>query len=358
MSKDYYKILGIDKGATKEEIKKAYRTLAKKYHPDLNKESDATEKFKEINEAASVLGDDKKREQYDRFGTTTQGFSPGESGFGFSDFSEFGFDFNDIFDRFFGGGFRQESQTRGSDLRHDIELTLEDVARSEKKTIIVPRSEQCDKCKGTGAESKSDIKKCPDCDGTGFIKRTQRIAFGTFTTTGTCGKCRGKGSFASRHCKGCSGKGEVVRNREIEIRIPAGVEDGTRLRIAGEGNAGDIPGNLYLFIHVLPHKVFERKGSDLRLEIPISFSHAALGTEVEIPTLKDGKATLTIEPGTQPGTILRLRGKGLPDLHSGRLGDLLVKLKVVIPTKLSKKQKELLEQFEKEDDKGFLHKMF
>ncbi len=358
MPKDYYKILGVEKNATKEEIKKAYRKLAKKYHPDLNKSPDATEKFKEINEAAATLGDDKKREMHDRFGTTSEGFSAGEGGFGFTDssgFSEFGFDFDDVFDRFFGGGARQETRTRGADIRQDIDITLEEAAEGTAKNMTIPRTENCEKCRGTGAESKDSIKKCPECNGAGYIKRMQTIAFGTFTTTAACGKCRGKGTHITSHCKACGGKGAVVRNRQIEVKLPAGVEDESKLRISGEGNSGDVPGNLYVFIHVLPHKIFERVGNDLRIQVPITFTQAALGTELEVPTLK-GKAVLTIPSGTQPGTVFRMKGKGLPDLRTGHYGDQKIKVTVKVPEKLSKKQKELLQQLEKELlQKSFLH---
>lgn len=366
MPKDYYETLGVARNATKEEIKKAYKKLAKKHHPDLNKSPEATEKFKEINEAASVLGDDKKRQMYDTYGTTTEGFAPGTGGFGFTDFSrfsEFGFDFEDIFDRFFGGtaGFSprgRESRTRGSDIRHDIEISLEEAAEGTAKTVVVPRTDICEKCSGTGAEKKEDIKKCNECEGTGYFRNTQRIAFGTFTTTTTCGKCRGKGTQIVHSCRECRGKGAVVRNVKIELKIPAGIEDGSRLRLSGEGDKGDIPGNLYVFIHVKPHNVFERVGNDIRIEVPITVTQAALGEEIEVPTLK-GKATLTIPEGTQPGTVFRMKGKGLPDLETGHHGDQKIKVNVKVPAKLSKKQKELLQEFAKEEkkEKGLFERM-
>ncbi len=361
MAKDYYQVLGVDRKASKEEIKKAYKTLAKKFHPDLNKDSDATEKFKEINEAAAVLGDDKKREMYDQYGTTAQGYSPGEGGFGFTDysgFSEFGFDFGDIFDRFFGGGMREEGKARGADIRYDMDLTLEEVARGVVKNITVPRTETCPKCSGTGAESDADLKRCHECNGTGYLRRMQRIAFGTFTTTQACSRCRGKGRIITKNCRECNGRGSIVRNRQIEVRIPAGVEDGTRLRIAHEGNAGEIPGNLYIFIHVAPHKLFERAGNNLRIHIPISFPLAAMGGEITVPTLSGKDALLKIPPGTQPGTIFNMKGKGLPDIETGHVGDEKVKITIAVPKKISKKQKELLQQFEKEEKPGFFEKVF
>lgn len=352
MPKDYYAILGVGRNATREEIRKSYKALAKKYHPDLNKSPEASEKFKEINEAAAVLGDEKKREMYDRVGTTAEGFNAGEGGFGFTDFSEFGFDFGDIFDRFFGGGFGHGERTRGSDIQHELMMTLEEVATGVVKSITIPRTEKCDNCHGTGAQSESDINRCAECNGVGYLRKSQRIAFGTFSTTVACPKCRGKGIIIAHHCKECSGKGNVVRNRKIEISIPAGVEDGTRLRIAGQGNIGDVPGNLYISIRIHPHKVFERDGTDLRLKVDISFGEAALGSKIDIPTLLVGQATLTIPPGTQPGTVFRLHGKGLPDINTGHSGSLKVKINIKVPKKLSKKQKELLQQFEKEEKKG------
>ncbi len=355
MAKDYYKILGVEKSSSKEEIKAAYRKLAKKYHPDLNKSPDASDKFKEINEAAAILGDEKKRESYDHYGTTAEGFSAGEGGFGFTDFGnagDFGFDFGEIFDRFFGGGFTNE--TKGADLRHDIEITLEEVNDGAKKTIVIPRTESCEKCNGTGAESSGDVKKCPDCNGTGALRRIQRIAFGTFTTTTVCPKCSGKGSVISNPCRECRGCGNNVRNRHIEVSIPAGVDDSSRLRLRGQGNSGRVHGDLYVFIHVLAHKLFERDGNDLNIEIPISFTQAALGAEIDVPTLK-GKAALKIPHGTQPGTVFAMRGKGLPDVRTGHRGDQNVAVKVIIPERLSKKQKQLLEQLAKEEGKGFLN---
>ncbi|MBI3034149.1 molecular chaperone DnaJ [Candidatus Woesearchaeota archaeon] len=359
MPKDYYEILGVSRNATREEIRKAYKTLAKKYHPDLNKSPEATEKFKEINEAASVLGDEKKREMYERHGTTAEGFNAGEGGFGFTDFTgaDFGFEFGDIFDRFFGTEFRGDARKRGADLRHDVELTLEEVHSGTARKINVPRTERCEKCHGTGAETKSDIKKCPDCNGTGFIRRTQRIAFGTFTSTAPCGKCSGRGTVITSSCRECRGRGLIARNREIEVKIPAGITDGSRLRVQGGGDAGDIPGNLYIFIHIKPHITFERDGADLLIEVPISYTLAALGGEIEIPTL-NGKATLTIQAGTQPDTVFRMKGKGLPDMETGHTGDQKVKVMVKIPAKLTKRQRELLEQLAKEDKKGFLGGMF
>ncbi|MFW6014656.1 MAG: molecular chaperone DnaJ [Candidatus Nanoarchaeia archaeon] len=371
MSKDYYETLGVDKNAGKDEIRKAYKKLAKKYHPDLNKDNpDAANKFKEINEAAAVLLDDKKRQQYDRFGDTGEGFS-GFEGYGgtggFEDFfsgGEFGFD--DIFDAFFGGGRRRaRTRHRGSDLRYDLTITLEEVASGAKKKIKVPRYEQCPDCGGSGAASPSDIKTCDECNGSGYVRRTKRTPFGIFSTTGPCNKCRGEGRFVSKSCKKCGGDGRVENTRTIQVDVPAGIESGTNLRIAGQGEAGEKgapPGDLYVHIDVKEHNTFERKGSDIYTEVPISFVQAVFGDEIEVPTLH-GKAKMEIPAGTQTHKIFRLKGKGLPSLYSSSKGDELVRVVVKTPTKLSKKQKELLEEFCRESKeqiqpkKGFFSKL-
>lgn len=374
MAKDYYSILGVDKNASKEEIKKAYKKLAKKHHPDLNKDdAEAATKFKEINEAAAILGDDKKRQQYDRFGDTGEGFSGyegfGQGGFGgFEDFfsgGEFGFD--DIFDAFFGGGRRGRARTRhrGSDLRYELSITLEEAAEGVKKKIKVPRYEQCEDCGGSGAQSSTDIKTCDECNGSGYVRRTQRTPFGMFSTTAPCRKCKGEGRIIDKPCKTCRGEGRVEKTRSIEVDVPAGVESGTNLRIGGQGEAGEKgapPGDLYIHIHVREHDTFERKGSDLYTEVPISFIQATLGDEIEVPTLK-GKAQMTIPAGTQTHKIFRLKGKGIPSLYSNSKGDELVRVIVETPQKLTKKQKQLLEEFCKESKehiqpkKGFFSKL-
>ncbi len=363
--KDYYKILGVGKNASKEEIKAAYKKLAKQYHPDLNKNPDAAEKFKEINEAAAVLGDDQKRAQYDQFGTTGEQFQ-GFSGFDFSDFTSdigsMGFDFDSIFENFFGGGGRARRRQRGSDLRYDLEIELEDAAFGAAKTISVLKDEECHKCKGTGAESAEDIITCPECNGRGVATRTQRTTLGLFSTTTTCRKCKGQGRYVKKECPECDGGGVVQKTRKIEVKIPAGATDGTNLRIQGEGEAtrGLSSGDLYIVIHVKPHGVFERHGNDVYVKVPVSFAAAALGGEIEIPTLK-GKATLKIPSGTQSNTVFRMRHLGIPDLRSHHVGDENVEVVVSVPEKLTKKQKKLLEEFEKEDKsskKGFFKDVF
>jgi molecular chaperone DnaJ len=356
--KDFYKTLGVDKSSTKEEIKKAYKKLAKQYHPDLNKAADAAEKFKEINEAASVLADDEKRSRYDQFGTAEAPQFGGQGGFDFSSFmheaGDFGFDFDSIFESFFGGGNpfggsrRRRSHRRGADLRYDMEITLEEAAEGATETISIPHMTRCTECKGTGARSEDDIAECPECEGAGYIRRTARTPFGLFTTQGPCGKCNGQGAYIKAKCASCHGSGKVSKTSTLEIKIPAGAETGTNLRIreAGEaGERGSEPGDLYIVVHVKKHKVFERHGNDIYLEVPVTFVQAALGDTVEVPTLS-GKADLKIPEGTQSGTILRMREKGIINMHSQEYGDQLVKVVVETPTKLSKKQKEILKEFE------------
>ena len=358
--KDYYRILGVPKNATKEEVKAAYKKLAKQYHPDLNKNPDAAEKFKEINEAAAVLGDEQKKAQYDQFGTAGEQFQSGFSGFDFSDFMSdiggFGMDFDSIFENFFGRGQRTRRRQRGSDLRYDMEIELEDAAFGANKTINIPRLEECEKCNGTGAESKSDIVTCDECNGKGVTTRTQRTPFGLFSTTTACRKCQGQGKYIKNECNECSGKGVIRKTRKIEIKIPKGAVDGTNLRIQGEGEAGEkgmASGDLYIVIHVKPHKIFERQGNNIYVKVPVSFSTTALGGEIEVPTLK-GKANLKIPAGTQSNTVFRMKGLGIPELQSHHAGDENVEVYITVPEKLTKKQKELLHEFEKESGKkGF-----
>ena len=364
--KDYYKILGVDKKATKEDIKSAYKKLAKQYHPDLNKNPDAVEKLKEINEAAAVLGDEQKKSRYDQHGTTGEQFQ-GFSGADFSDFASdiggFGFDFDSIFENFFGGSSsgRTRRRQRGADLRYDMEIELEDAAFGAVNTISIPRHEECEKCHGTGAEKASDIVTCNECNGRGVTSRTQRTPFGLFSTTTTCRKCHGQGKYIKNECSECDGKGIVRRTRKIEVKIPAGAADGTNLRIQGEGEAGGkdvLSGDLYIVIQVIPHKTFERKGNDINVKVNVPFAIAALGGEVEVPTLK-GKANLKIPAGTQSNTVFRMRHLGIPELQSHHVGDENVEVIISVPEKLTKKQKQLLEEFEKENGKkGFLKDVF
>ena len=369
MSKDYYKILGVEKTATKEEIKKAYKRLAKKYHPDLNKDKDAAEKFKEINEAAAVLADDEKRRQYDQFGTTADQFGGfGAGGFSSANFedilSRFGFDFDSIFDSFFGGGLgglfggrRKRRARRGSDVRYDVEITLEEAAKGATRELNIPVFVKCDKCNGSGANSPGDILECPGCEGSGFMRRTQKTPFGIFATQSICSKCGGEGKYIKKKCSVCKGNGMIEKDKKIELKIPAGAETGTNLRIMGAGEAGDKgaePGDLYVIVHVKKHKIFERQGDDLHVQVPVSFVTAALGGTIEVPTIHS-KAELKIPAGTQSGTVFKMKGKGIPYLHGSGTGDELVTVVVEVPKKLSKKQKDLLKEFENsaKKKKGF-----
>ena len=363
MSKDYYKILEVSKDASKEDIKKAYKKLAKKYHPDLNKEEGSTEKFKELNEAAAVLSDDTKRAQYDQFGTAEPGAGFSSQGFDFSNFGQGNFDFGDIFDQLFGGSGRRgrRQPQRGNDLLYELEIELEDAAFGATKSISIPRLEKCSHCDGTGAEHKSDIVKCPDCDGSGYVRQERRTPFGYFSTTSPCRKCQASGEFIKKECSECDGTGLVRKTRKIDVDIPKGIEDGLKLRITGEGEAGEkgaTTGNLYVEIHIRDHKIFERHEDDLYIEIPISFVQASLGSEIEIPTL-EGKAKLKIPAGTQTNTLFRMSGKGIPHLRGSGKGDEMIKVIVHTPEKLNKKQKDLLKDFEKSfKGKGLFKNIF
>jgi molecular chaperone DnaJ len=367
--KDFYKTLGIEKGSTKEEIKKAYKKMALKFHPDRapdEKKQEYEEKFKEINEAASVLGDDKKRQQYDQFGSAAfnGGAGSGHQGFDFSDImSQFGSGsfggFDDVFDQLFGGGGRRSSRARrGSDLLYETEITLENAALGIKKTIYLNKLEHCSSCEGKGALK---FEQCHHCTGSGHVKRTQRTAFGVFQQTGPCPYCHTKGQLPQDSCKDCGGEGLQRKKKEIEIKIPAGVEDGMRLRVAGEGEVGSNggpTGDLYVEISVAEHKVFVRRNNDLHITVPISFTQASLGDEIEVPTI-NGKAKLKIPAGTASETVFRMNDKGIPSVHNHHSGDEMVKVKIEVPKKLSKKQKELIMQLKEEKpSKSFLKKIF
>tara|TARA_Y100000310_G_C20685973_1_gene819014 strand:+ start:2759 stop:3847 length:1089 start_codon:yes stop_codon:yes gene_type:complete len=356
MSKDYYEILGVEKGASREEIKKAYKNLAKKYHPDLNKEEGSADKFKEISEAAAILGDDQKRQQYDQYGTAGEQFGGGGfGGFDFSDFAsgDFGFNFDDIFESLFGGRTRKRRRQRGSDLRYDLEVDLEEVYNGDTKTVSIPRNETCEECNGSGAEDESDVVTCPDCEGKGVVSRSQRTPFGIFSTQTACRKCGGEGKYVKSACNECHGNGVLKKTRKIDVKIPKGAETGTHLRIQGEGESAKNAesGDLYIVIHVKPHKIFHRNGDDLYLKVNIPYTIAALGDDIEVPTIDDNKASIKIPSGTQSNTVFRMRGKGMPRLNRHGEGDQNVEVVIDVPKKLSKKQKEILKQFEKESGK-------
>lgn len=365
MTKDYYETLGVSKGASKEEIKKAYKKLAKKHHPDMNKgDKSSEEKFKEVNEAFAVLNDDNARQRYDQFGGDPDAFrqSGGFEGFDFSNFGDIFGGGGDIFDMFFGGGRsrkRRSGPQRGADLQYNMRVTLEDVAFGAEKEIEIPRNVACEKCNGSGANSPNDIVNCDECNGTGYVQRSQRTPFGVFSSTSSCPKCKGAGQYIKKPCSKCHGNGRIEKETKISIKIPAGIEDGASLRVAGEGEAGvkgGPSGNLYVVIHTEPHKIFERQGNDVNIETEIDFTLAALGGEIEVPTLEGKDAKLKIPSGTQPETVFRMKSKGIPNLRGFGVGAQNVIIHVKIPTKLSKKQKELLEEFDgkKKKKKGFL----
>ncbi len=374
MSKrDYYEVLGVSRSATQDELKKAYRKLARQYHPDVNKDDpQAEEKFKEINEAYQVLGNEEARAKYDQFGHSAfDGGAGGPGGFDFNDFGGFG-DFSDLFETIFGGGTRGSARSyqgprRGPDLRYDLQVTLEEAAFGTEKAIEIPREETCSRCHGNKAEPGTPIKTCPTCNGAGQVQTTQRTPFGHFTSVRTCSSCNGQGKQVETPCKECRGSGLVKRVKRLTVKVPAGVDSGLKLRIAGEGGAGangGPSGDLYVFVTVKAHKIFTRDGNDLWVEVPISFVQAALGDEIRVPTL-DGDSKLTIPEGTQTGATFRVRDKGVPDIRGFRRGDLRVRVKVVTPKKLTEEQKELLRKFgatmgEKNSgpgDKGLLGKV-
>lgn len=342
--RDYYEVLGVDKNATESDIKKAYRKLARQYHPDVNPgNKEAEEKFKEITEAYEVLSDPEKRARYDQLGHA--GFDPngfGGAGFGGQDFGGFG----DIFDMFFGGfgGQTRKGPRKGSDLRFDLTIEFEEAAFGAEKTISLPRWETCSACQGSGAKKGTHAETCPRCRGTGQVAHTQRTPFGQFQTIRTCPECQGEGKVIRHPCPQCNGKGKVRKVKQVQIKIPAGVDTGSRLRMAGEGEAGELggpPGDLYIYISVKPHKYFERHGDDIYYELPINFVQAALGAEVEIPTL-EGKVKFKIPEGVQTDTVFRLKGKGIKNIQGYGKGDQHVKIKVVTPRGLTAEQKELL----------------
>ena len=353
--RDYYEVLGVEKGAADEQIKKAYRRLAAKYHPDVNHEPDAEKKFKEINEAYEVLSDSEKRSRYDQFGFAgvDPNFNPNAGfGGGFGGFGGFG-DLGDIFGDFFGGGSRSSGRSanaprRGENIVAQVQITFEEAAFGVKKEINVARVENCDKCGGSGAAPGTQPETCSNCHGTGSVRTTQNFMGMTMQSQSPCPKCKGKGTIITTPCERCKGKGKIRRSHKIAVDIPAGIDDGQSVRVREQGNAGangGPNGDVLVAVSIAPHAIFERDGANVLCEMPISFTQAACGAEIEVPTL-DGKVRYNVPEGTQTGTTFRLKGKGIPYVGYKNRGDQYVTVVVETPTRLTKEQKDILRQFE------------
>lgn len=365
MAKDFYETLGVSKSASEDELKKAYRKLAMQYHPDRNpNDKEAEKKFKEINEAYDVLKDPQKRAAYDRFGhqAFTQGggnAAGGGAGMGGFDFSgNFSDIFEDLFSEFTGGRKRGGGNTggagasagaRGADLRYNLEISLEEAYKGKQQAVKITTSAPCDSCHGSGAEKGTKPETCSTCDGRGSVRAQQ----GFFTIERTCPSCAGTGKVIKTPCKSCAGTGTERREKTLNVTIPPGVEEGTRIRLAGEGEAGyrgGPAGDLYIFLGVKPHKIFRREGANIHCHVPITFATAALGGAVEVPTIDGGRVKVTIPAGTQSGHQFRLKGKGMSILRSNATGDMYIEVQVETPVHLSKKQKDLLKEFEGENN--------
>lgn len=344
--RDYYEVLGVDKNASDDELKKAYRKLARQYHPDVNPgDKEAEEKFKEVNEAYDVLSDSTKRAQYDQFGHDGPGAGfGGAGGFGAGGFGDMG----DIFDMFFGGmgGSAQKGPRKGADLRYDLTIDFEEAVFGTEKTITIPRWDACDACGGTGAKKGTSPSTCPRCHGTGQVTTMQKTPFGSFQSVKTCPECGGRGSVITDPCPECGGQGRKRVTRKLEIKVPAGVDTGSRLRMSGEGEAGEQggpKGDLYIYINVRSHPIFTRDDGDIYMEQEINFAEAALGADIPVPTL-EGDVTLTIPAGVQNGAKFRMKGKGVKSVRGYGKGDQYVTIKVVTPKNLTAEQKELFKQ--------------
>lgn len=355
--RDYYEVLGVTKTATDVEIKRAYRTLAVKYHPDKNPgDHTAEEKFKECAEAYAVLSDSQKRSAYDRFGhAATSGAGAGGFDAGFSNIEDI-FDMFGFGDMFGSRGGRRTTVQRGSDLRYDLEITLEEAASGKEEKLQIPRLEKCGECEGSGAEKGTTAETCITCQGSGQTRYQQ----GFFSVMRTCSNCQGRGQVIRTPCKGCSGAGRIEKEKTLEIKIPAGVETGSRLRVTGEGEAGPNggpSGDLFVVVHVKEHDVFERQGANLYSAAPITFAQAALGAEIQVKTL-DGLEDLKIPAGTQTGTVFRIKSQGMPALGGRGRGDLFVAVTLITPKSLTKEQRKLLEQLAEIEDKDFNSESF
>lgn len=353
--RDYYEVLGVSKGASEEEIKKAYRKMAKKYHPDMNPgDKEAEAKFKEANEAYEVLSNEEKRSRYDQFGHAGVDPNFGAGGFG-GGFDMGDIDLGDIFGSFFGGGFgggfggqqRANAPQKGESLRANLTVTFEEAAFGCDKEIELNRTEQCDECRGSGCQAGTTAETCPDCRGTGSVRVQQRMGGMAFSSTAPCRRCGGSGKLIHSPCKACGGVGSLRKKRRISVTIPAGIDDGQAVSLRGQGNAGKNggpAGDLIVGVRIKPHSQFQREGTTVLYEHPISFYQAALGAELEIPTI-DGKVKYTLPAGTQTGTTFRLRGKGIPELRGRGRGDQYVTVRVKVPTSLTNEQKEALHAF-------------
>ena len=357
--RDYYEVLGVSKGASDDEIKRAYRKLAKKYHPDMNPgDKEAEAKFKEVNEAYSILSDSEKRARYDQFGHAgvDPNYGAGGPGGGFGGFDMGDIDLGDIFGSFFGGGFggfggsassRRNGPQKGESLRASLTISFEEAAFGCEKEINLNRTEECEACHGSGAEPGTTAETCPDCRGTGVVRVQQRTGGFAFSSTAPCSRCRGTGKIIHTPCKACGGSGSVKKTKRVTVSIPAGIDDGQAISLRGQGNAGKNggpAGDLIVAVHVKPHPQFHRDGTTVLYEQPVTFYQAVMGAELEIPTI-DGKVKYNLPAGTQTGTTFRLRGKGIPELRGRGRGDQYVTVRVQVPTSLNGEQKEALRAF-------------
>lgn len=371
-TKDFYEVLGVNRSASADDIKRAYRALARKHHPDVShNKAEAEHRFKEINEAYEVLSDPNKRAQYDRFGTVGNG-AGGGGGFG-----DFGFGggfgssgFGDIFDMFFGDrvGAQQQAQrsgpARGSDLRYDMQVTLEEAFTGATREIRFDHLAQCDACRGSGAQQGTLVVPCDRCHGSGVMRMTRQTPLGQFVTQTACTQCNGEGQIIQHPCRQCGGRGRREAERRLTVTIPPGVDDGSRIRITGSGEAGThggSPGDLYVYLTVAPHAMFKRSGNDTFVDVPLSFPQAALGAQITVPSL-EGDLQLPVNAGTQSGTTFRMRGHGMPSVRGSQRGDHIVTVHVMVPTKINKRQRELLDEYaraggDQVDERSFFDKV-